>query len=274
MRLIESYMAKNPIYAIGEKIRPDGLVIQTLWRPQPSAKVMVHNWNRETHTDICPHAFIDANSGDVYQTLPFDMRGKHSGTALNNHTIGVMICEPLGIKHSKGEVIVVGDKEKVQESLAKTYNAAVELFASLCLKYNIDPLKKITIYAKRNPEKLWAFMKLPTDLIDFRSDILVKMGEMKSTISSKVEEVNQKIVDGFNQGLTKSEDSNLQSIRIDVPNLRIRTGPSKECKAIGKFTGIGTFLIDKVQNGSGSTKGWGRLTSGDGWVSLDHVTFL
>ena len=53
-------------------------------------------------------------------------------------------------------------------------------------------------------------------------------------------------------------------------NLNIRRGPGTNYLATGRFTGKGTFTIVEVQEGKGSTKGWGRLKSGDGWISLDH----
>ena len=39
----------------------------------------------------------------------------------------------------------------------------------------------------------------------------------------------------------------------------------------GQFTGIGTFTIVEESSGQGSVKGWGRLKSGAGWVSLDFA---
>lgn len=251
MRIIESYLTKNPCYTAGEKIKPDGLVIQTLWRPQPSAKVMVHNWNRETQDEVCPHAFVDAISGDVYQTLPFDMRGKHSGTDLNEHTIGVMLCEPIGIEHRKGEVKLIGGAEYVTEVLQRTYNSAVELFAKLCKEYGIEPISGIMTYKKRNPEKLWALFDLPTTIAHFKGDVLLKMCESDT-----------------------KDDEIARMARVDVPNLRIRTGPGREFDSIGKFTGVGEFPIAEIQNGSGSANGWGRLATGEGWISLDHATLL
>lgn len=251
MRVIESYMEENPCFKEHEVIKPDGLVIQTLWRPQPSAKVMIHNWNRETQTDVCPHAFVDALNGDVYQVLPFDVKGKHSGTALNSHTIGVIMCEPIGIKHDKGEATIVGDHELTLNALYRMYNSSVELFADLCKQFEIDPLTGIYTYAKRNPEKLWKFMNIPTTLTNFRGDVLLKMSEKKTEV--------------------KEEAPSYIPVKVDVPNLRIRTGPGKEYNTTGHYTGVGVFRVTEIQNGSGSANGWGRLESGEGWISLDFA---
>lgn len=254
MRVIESFMTETPCYKENEKIKPDGLVIQTLWRPQPSAKVMVHNWNRENQTDICPHAFIDSHSGDVYQVLPFDVKGKHSGASLNTHTIGVIMCEPIGIKHEKGEATIVGALTPALDALYRTYKSAVELFADLCLTYSIDPITGIYTYHKRNPEKVWKFFNMPTTINDFRADVVIAMSEKKVVIGN--------------------EESKTFKVRVEVPNLRIRTGPGRENETTGQYTGTGVFSIVEVQNGSGSNKGWGKLESGEGWISLDYVTPL
>ena len=60
-------------------------------------------------------------------------------------------------------------------------------------------------------------------------------------------------------------------VRVSVPDLRIRSGPGTNTAATGKFTGIGVFTITEVKDGPGSTKGWGRLKSGAGWIALDYA---
>ena len=59
--------------------------------------------------------------------------------------------------------------------------------------------------------------------------------------------------------------------KVSIPDLRIRSGPGTNTAATGKFTGIGVFTITEVKDGPGSTKGWGRLKSGAGWISLDYT---
>ncbi len=60
-------------------------------------------------------------------------------------------------------------------------------------------------------------------------------------------------------------------VRVSIPNLRIRSGHGTNTVATGKFTGVGVFTITEVKSGPGSTKGWGKLKSGAGWISLDYV---
>lgn len=71
---------------------------------------------------------------------------------------------------------------------------------------------------------------------------------------------------------TKAEDTKKETFlfRVSISDLNIRRGPGTDYLATGRFTGKGTFTIVEVQEGKGSTKGWGRLKSGAGWISLDH----
>lgn len=60
------------------------------------------------------------------------------------------------------------------------------------------------------------------------------------------------------------------NITVEIPNLNIRKGPGTNYSATG-FTGRGLFTIVETATGQGSTKGWGKLMSGAGWVSLDYI---
>ena len=39
----------------------------------------------------------------------------------------------------------------------------------------------------------------------------------------------------------------------------------------GKKTGKGVFTITQTKSGTGSKAGWGKLKSGEGWISLDYA---
>jgi hypothetical protein len=61
-------------------------------------------------------------------------------------------------------------------------------------------------------------------------------------------------------------------VKVDIANLNIRTGPGTNYSATGRYTGRGVFTITDFKNGPGANKGWGKLKSGAGWISLDFVT--
>ena len=63
-------------------------------------------------------------------------------------------------------------------------------------------------------------------------------------------------------------------VKVDILNLRIRTGAGTNYTATGEYTGKGIFTITEEKAGKGSVKGWGKLKSGAGWVALDYCTEL
>lgn len=68
-----------------------------------------------------------------------------------------------------------------------------------------------------------------------------------------------------------SKENGQKLVSISIDNLNIRTGPGTNYPTTGKFTGKGVFTITEIQKGEGSASGWGKLKSGAGWISLDHV---
>lgn len=61
-------------------------------------------------------------------------------------------------------------------------------------------------------------------------------------------------------------------VQISISDLNIRKGPGTNYSTTGKFTGKGVFTIVETKQGAGSAKGWGKLKSGAGWISLDYAT--
>lgn len=63
-------------------------------------------------------------------------------------------------------------------------------------------------------------------------------------------------------------------VKVDVTNLNIRSGPGITYGKFGRFLDKGVYTIVQVEPGQGSKKGWGKLKSGVGWISLDYATRL
>ena len=191
MNLIESILTKNPCYLAGTKIQVKGLMLHSVGCSQPSASVFVKNWNTSSNVvQACVHGFIDANTGDVYQTLPWDHRGWHCGGAANNTHIGVEMCEPNCITYTKGANFTCSDVAKAKVMVERTYKSAVELFAYLCKQYDLNPLADGVIIShsegyKRgvssnhaDPEHLWKGLKLPYTMDGFKKDVKAAMGQV------------------------------------------------------------------------------------------------
>lgn len=60
-------------------------------------------------------------------------------------------------------------------------------------------------------------------------------------------------------------------VKVAISDLNIRKGPGTN-HARTKYIPVGVYTIVEVQSGTGSDKGWGRLKSGAGWISLDFCT--
>lgn len=194
MKVIESLLTRNPCYAKNLKRDdprytsfqdngPKGLMLHSIGCPQPNAEVLVRSWNRETYDGACVHAFIDGNTGVVYQTLPWRYRGWHCGDDANNTHIGVEMCEPGCIKYTGSASFACSDLEEARAVAKRTYDSAVELFATLCWKYDLDPLADGVILSHKeghargiasnhgDPEHLWTQLGLPYTMDSFRKEV-------------------------------------------------------------------------------------------------------
>lgn len=200
MKIIQSILTKNPCYIVGQKITVKGLMLHSVGCSQPSAMVFIKQWNPPANgRQVCVHGFIDGNTGDVYQTLPWNHRGWHGGTLSNNTHIGVEMCEPSTIKYTSGVSFTDLNPVKSREVIMRTYNAAVELFAYLCKQYNLDPLKDGVIIShaegyKRgiasnhgDPDHLWKSYGLSMD--GFRAAVHDRMNPGNTVSSSQKDEI-------------------------------------------------------------------------------------
>lgn len=63
------------------------------------------------------------------------------------------------------------------------------------------------------------------------------------------------------------------TVKVEIKTLNIRRGPSTNYAITGKCP-VGKYTIIEVKKDISSDKGWGKLKSGAGWISLDHVKIL
>lgn len=157
---------------------------------QPSAKVFADKWNNESYDRASVHAFVDANTGDIYQTLPWNFRAWHCGGTGNNTHVGIELCESSWIRYTKGAKFEIINRTKALADCTRSYHAAVELFAMLCLEYKLDPLKDICSHKEGgkkgiasghvDPEHYWAGLGAPYTMDGFRNDVRL-MVEKKET---------------------------------------------------------------------------------------------
>lgn len=250
LKIIEKILTKNPCYIAGRKITVKGLMLHSVGCPQPSAMVFVNNWNPPANgREVCVHGFIDANTGEVYQTLPWDHRGWHGGGSSNNTHIGVEMCEPACIKYTGGSTFTCSDTATATAAVKRTYEAAVELFAFLCKQYKLDPLADGVIISHKeghkrgvasnhgDPEHLWTQLKTGYTMDGFRKDVKAAMAEEEKPTASATPKV---------------------LYRVQVGAYRVKSNADAQLKKV-KAAGFDTYMVQagglyKIQVGAYSVK--------------------
>lgn len=187
MEIVESITTRNRCFQAGKKITVRGLMLHSVGCPQPSAEVFIKQFNN-AEVSKAVHAFIDGNTGKVYQTLPWDIKAWHCGGNGNSSYIGVEMCEPPCIRYTGGASFTCSDREKAMEVVDRTYRVAVELFAMLCKQYGLNPLGDGVILSHKeghdrglasghgDPDHLWKGMHGTYTMDTFRRDVNAAMG--------------------------------------------------------------------------------------------------
>lgn len=202
--IIESYITKNKKYTNPTSFKPTGLMLHSVGCAQPDAKVFVNQFNSPNALSV--HAFIDANTGDVYQTLPWTYKAAHCGSGSNgsgnNTHIAVEMCEPKEIVYTSGaNFTVANNKLSAAKNSAKVaYNAAVKLFAKLCEEFKLDPLTDGVIISHSeghsrgiasnhaDPVHLWKGLGLSYTMNGFRTDVAKAMKDATNAPKEKESE--------------------------------------------------------------------------------------
>lgn len=191
MKIVEHFLTRNRCYQAAKQNTKGGLMLHSVGCPQPSAQVFVNSWN-SADKSACVHAFIDANTGDVYQTLPWEYRGWHCGSGPNgsgnNTHIGVEMCEPACIRYTGGARFTCSNVEEARAAVRRTYESSVQLFAELCERFRLDPLADEVILSheeghKRgiasnhgDPVHLWNQLNMGYTMDGFRKAVKAAMG--------------------------------------------------------------------------------------------------
>ncbi len=214
MEIVKSILKNNPCYKAGKTIVVKGLMLHSVGCRQPSAKVFVKGWDSPNQDKACVHAFIDADNGTVYQTLPWEHRGWHCGGSANNTHIGVEMCEPGCLCYEKGVLVGCSDREAALAAVKRTYDTAVELFAMLCEKYGLDPTESGVIISHKeghergvasghvDPDHLWKALSCGYTMDGFRADVKAAVDKAKGKQESvpgemQVSDRGVKLVAGF-----------------------------------------------------------------------------
>ncbi len=230
MEIINAYLTRNPCYTANvnkqdsryvnfQKNGPNDGMLHSVGCAQPDASVFIKGWNKETYTNSCVHGIIDANSGLIYQTLPWNFRGWHCGGSGNNTMIGVEMCESGYIRYTGANKFEILNRTKAVADCKRTYNSAVWLFATLAIQWNWNPDTDICSHKEGysrgiasnhgDPEHYWKGLGMSYTMDGFRADVKVKIKELQDMTREETIELIKAMFPGLWQDEYKAEMAKL-----------------------------------------------------------------
>lgn len=253
MQIIQRFITKNPCYqrnlhpgadqryVVFQNRGPIALMLHSVGCPQPSADNWNARWNRES-AEACVQAVIDGNTGKIIQNMPWKFRAWHCGGMGNDTHVGVEMGESEYISYYYLDQFTCSNLPAAQAGAKKAYRAAVELFASLCKEYGINPMTGICSHKEgyykgiasghRDPEHYWKGLHLPYTMDTFRADVKHEMEDVLNDMTEQQlnEFVNAKleaqrvqfenrvreISDAFSECMDNALDALRNNVKTDI----------------------------------------------------------
>ena len=161
--------------------------------------------------------------------------------------------------HRAITIEVASEKTHPYEVTDAAYKALIRLLVDICKRNNIKELK-------------WEADKSLVGKIDKQNMTVHRWFANKSCPGEYLYSRHGQIAKEVNAQIASKSSVASYKVRVDISTLNVRTGPGTNYSKTGKYTGKGVFTIVEESKGSGSTRGWGKLKSGSGWISLDYTT--
>ena len=197
MEIKEQILTRSDCWKAGRTITPRGVMVHSTGVAQPDVSVFLNTWNVPGYS-ACAHAFVAEDC--VVQTLPWNWRGWHAGsaaagkTSANDTHISFEILEPTGHTYQGGTMIDY-DPEKNAAYFGRVYRSAVELTAQLCKRYYLDPAKPGVVIchseghaqgvASNHADVMHWFPKHNKSMDRFRADVKRAMEEGEGALTQE-----------------------------------------------------------------------------------------
>ena len=183
LEVVEYILTDSPNYKRSGRLVVSGLMLHSIGTPVADAKYLADVFGEPDYTRAGVHAFVDAHTGEVYQTLPWNRVAWHcGGDGMLSH-IGVEMCETEAAYYDDDYKIHITDLAQAKKDCKTAYDSAVKLFARLCNEYDLDPLKDGVIISHAeghergiatnhgDPEHYWDAVGLGYTMDGFRQDV-------------------------------------------------------------------------------------------------------
>lgn len=186
------------------------------------------------------------------------------GTDKNGNPIRVNGISGADIDQRAITIEVASDTTSPYAITDAAYKSLIELCVDICKRNGIEELKwkgDKSLVGKVDQQNIavhrwFAYKDCPGDYIYNR------LGQIAAEVNARLKNEQSKP--------ETSEPTSNYMVKVDISNLYIRKGPGTNYQTNG-FTGKGVFTIVDETSGQGSSKGWGKLKSGAGWISLDYA---
>ena len=250
--------------------------------------------------DVRVHYYVDNTC--AWQNLPHSLSGWHAADGSGNgnrRTIAIecIMSSAYNVTDKKSE----DNCARLAAALLKKYNLGIDNLYTHTHWLNVRDGKSGTVdylNTARNPYKMCPAYILPhwsafkTKVKKYLTDakptvkniyrIRKSWADAKSQIGafSSLENAKKSCKTGYsvfdangvNIYTSKTTASAVPfKVKVAISDLNIRKGPGTNY-ARTKYIPVGVYTIIEVQSGTGSDKGWGRLKSEAGWISLDFCT--
>ena len=179
---IHYFLTDSPNYKETGRIKVRGLMLHSIGAAQTSAMSLIETYGASDFRYAGVHGFIDSETGEFYQTLPWSQQAWHAGDGASDY-IAVEMCESDAGYYTDDFVFHPEDLKEAQRHTKTAYDTAVKLFARLCYEYELDPLQEGNIISHYegsmmgratkhgDPNEYWEYVESGYTMDGFRQDV-------------------------------------------------------------------------------------------------------
>lgn len=167
--------------------------------------------------------------------------------------------------HRAITIEVASDKTEPYAVRDKAYASLINLVTDICKRNGIKELKW-----KGDKSLIGQVDKQNMTVHKWFKDTACPGTYLYNHMGDIAAQVNKRLAVGTDKNKTETETKHESfksyRVRVNISDLNIRKGPGTKYKIVGHIRDRGVYTI------VGESKGWGKLKSGAGWISLNYTS--